>query len=367
MKKKLKIIIPCIVLIVLIIAGSVTYSFLPHSLNYDIKAIEKVGSDVEVIEKTVDTVTVKKADDSNFKVLMFTDIHLDGKNETSNMTVENLVKDITKEKPDLVILGGDNVTSGLNRTRSKQLGQIFEQLGVYWAGVIGNHEGDNGSSISRTEMMNIFTSFDHCLMLKGPDDIWGDCNYSLNILNSDDTLKKTFYFLDTGNDALPELIEKYNVKDEDRHLYDGVKEDQIKWYSDKVVETVDKYGDNESIMVVHIPLFQMREAAETETYLYGDKREGVCSSCYDTGLFDAIKAGGSTKAVYFGHDHVNNFAIELDGITLSYIEQSGYGSYNLFTKTGAEEKDWLQGYTMLNINSDGVYSHQFVRRTENMQ
>lgn len=201
-------------------------------------------------------------------------------------------------------------------------------------------------------------------MLKGPDDIWGNGNYFINILNSDDSLKKTFYFLDSGSDASEEYIEKYNVTDTDRHLYDGPKETQVEWYKNKVAENTAKYGESESVLVTHIPLFQMREMAENTEYLYGEKREGVCSTCFEIGLFDAIKECGSTKYVFFGHDHVNNFALELDGIVLSYIEASGYGSYNMKSKFDAEEKDWLQGYTRLIINNDGSFSNEQFRNCE---
>ena len=119
MKKKVLTIV-AIVLVVALVAGGITaYCVLPHSLNYDIKSIESVGTEVEIVNKDVDSVTVKK--DGEFKVLMFTDTHLDGKNETSYVTVENLVRNIQNEKPDLVIFGGDNVTSALNKKERSSL------------------------------------------------------------------------------------------------------------------------------------------------------------------------------------------------------------------------------------------------------
>ncbi|MCQ2461860.1 MAG: metallophosphoesterase [Clostridia bacterium] len=357
MKKKLKIIIPAAVFALLIIAGCITYAVLPHKLNYNIKDIEGVGSTVEVVSKDTDEITIKKNGDGEFKVVLFTDMHLDGKNKTSYTTVDYFVKNIQREKPDLVLLAGDNVTSAFNKKRTKQLAEIFEKLGVYWGGVLGNHEGDNGFSYARDKMVDTFSSYDHCLMLRGQEDIWGDCNYCINILNDDGTLKKTFYFLDTGNDAMPGEIEKYNVTETDRHLYDGAKENQVAWYTEKAKANNEKFGKSESIMVVHIPLYQMRQAAETEKFLYGAKNEGVCSSCFDSGLFDAVKKSG-TKTVYFGHDHVNNFAVELDGVTMSYLEASGYGSYNMKSKFDSPESEWLQGCTVLNIAENGGFTHE---------
>ena len=361
-KKKILYVVLCAVLAVLLVGGGVAWSFLPHPLNYNIRGIEAVGSSVEVTEQTDDSVTVRKKGTGDFKVLMFTDTHLDGKNKTSKLTVSHLVENIQKEKPDLVLLGGDNVTSGMNRKRCKQLGEIFEKLGVYWAGVIGNHEGDNPYSVTRTEMMDIFTSYDHCLMKKGLADVTGDCNYALHILNADGSMKETFFFMDTFDEVDAERRAEYGLPAEGT-AYDGVRPDQVEWYTAKMQATKETYGDFKSIMLLHIPLPQMEQAAEAGKFLYGGKLEGVCATAYEPGLFDAIKAGGSTQAVFFGHDHMNNFGLEVDGIVLSYIEPSGYGSYNTGNRLDYEEKDWLQGYTALILHDDGTYDHSFKRNS----
>ena len=363
MKKKLKIIIPAIILIILIIGGSVAYAFLPHSLGYDIDLIESVGTSIEVISKTEDVVTIKNTEDRNFKVLYFTDMHLDGKNETSYLTVDNLVKNIQKEKPDLVILGGDNVTSAFNKKRCNQLAEIFEKLNVYWAGILGNHEGDNKYSQSRSQMIEIFSSYEHCLMLEGKDDIWGDGNYQLNILNFDGSLCESFFFMDTGDEVLDDTKAEYGIP-EDESPYDGVKTSQIEWYEQNALSTKLTYGEYNSIVVVHIPLPQMEEQDENCEFLYGDKRENICESGFDSGLFNAIKEMGTTKAVFFGHDHLNDFGIEYDGILLSYLQPSGYGSYTSASKLGYEEKDWLQGYVSMEIKKDGTFTQERHRNSE---
>ncbi len=367
MKKKLKIIIPAVILVLLIIGGSIGYSFLPHPLNYDIESIQSIVTDnLEVVSKTEDTVTVRNKGEEKIKVLFFTDIHLDGKNKTSKITVANIVNNIVKEKPDLVIFGGDTVTSGFNKKRCNQLAQIFENLGVYWAGCHGNHEGDNSTSLNRSEMIDVFSSYDHCLMLEGPEDIWGDGNYQLNILNSDNTLCESFFFLDTGDEVLPDTKAEYGIPD-DEDPYDGVKTSQIKWYTDKVSSTKLAYGDFKSIMVIHIPLPQVEQQYESRQFLYGEKREGICESGFDSGLFEAIRIMGSTQAVFFGHDHLNDFGFEYEGILLSYLQPSGYGSYTAESKLGYEEKDWLQGYVKMEIDRNGSFAQERHRNSENMQ
>lgn len=367
MKKKIIIIVALVLVAVLCIGGAIVCPKLPQPLSYDIGSIEEVGTDVEIVAEGEDFVTIKKKTDGDFKVLMFTDIHLDGKNETSEMTVSNIVKNVQSEKPDLVVFGGDTVTSAFNQKRTHQIAQIFEKLGVYWAECLGNHEGDNKYSISREKMVDIFASYDHCLMRQGKKDVDGNGNYVLNILNADDTIKESFFFLDSHDEISEENMEKYNIEETGKTIYDAVYESQVNWYKDTLSQMKNESGNFKSIVVVHIPLPQVETNVTEDTeFLYGGKLEGTCEQGFDTGLFDAVKEGESTQAVFSGHDHLNNFGIMVDGILLSYIQPSGYGSYTAKSKLGYEEKDWLQGYTKLIIAGDGTFTQSQHRNSEGL-
>lgn len=362
MKKKILKIV-AVVLAVVIVAGGITaYALLPHALSYDIKSVPFIGSELEIVSETEDEVTVKK--DGEFKVLFFTDTHFDGKNKTSQLTAENLVDNIVSEKPDLVIFNGDNVTSAFNRKRCNQLAEIFEKLGVYWAGGLGNHEGDNSMSLSREEMVDIFSSYEHCLMREGPAELSGEVNYVLTVLNGDDSIRHAFYFLDTGDEASAETEAEYNIPDDGKTHYDGTKPDQVAWYTAENNALKEKYGDFNSTLVVHIPLYQMKAEAENGDFVYGEKLEGVCASAFDSGMFDALKEGGTTKTAFFGHDHLNTFALEKDGILLAYLQPSGYGSYTAESRLGYEEKDWLQGYTSVLVAENGELETAYFRNSE---
>lgn len=365
MKKKAVIIIVSVLLAVLIAGGSVAGALLPHPIRYDINSVENIGSALEVVSKTEDCVTVRCTKAQDLKILCFTDTHFDGKNKTSDVTMKNIVNNITEQKPDLVLFGGDNVTSGFNKKRANQLAQLFENFGIYWAGVLGNHEGDNKYSVTRPEMISIFSSYDHCLMLEGPDDIWGDGNYSLNILNISNDLIYSFIFMDTGDEVSEETKIEYGIP-MDESPYDGVKPSQVEWYKQVINRTKEEYGDFTSTIITHIPIFQMKDAAENAEYLYGEKREGVCSSGFDCGLFDAIKECGSTKSMFFGHDHLNDFGFICDGILLSYLQPSGYGSYSMQSKYDAPEKDWVQGCTLFKISADGSFTQSRFRNSSDV-
>lgn len=350
--KKLFILIVVIVLVAAIGAGSFLIFKINQGLNFDISSVEAIDSSVEIVSEDTDSVTIRKSDDSDFRVMMFTDTHLNGSKE-DEMTVGYIVENVTREKPDMVIFGGDNVSSAISKKRTTDFVKLMDNLGVYWAAVLGNHDGEGVLTYSRKQIIDLYASCDKSLVRQGQEDIDGNGNFTINILNSDGTLRKVFFLMDSGDYMSDEMKEKYGV-DKDEYRYDGVKESQVQWYKDKHDALTEEYGVFKSITVIHIPPYQTRELAEAE-YLYGERREGICESGFDSGLFDALKEKGSTEAVYFGHDHINDFGAIYDGILLSYIQSSGYGSYNMGTN-GAAESEWIQGCTILSIKADGTYT-----------
>ena len=339
---------------------------------YPVGTIPSVGSAVELVEENEDSVTIRKAGKEPFKILMFTDTHLawlDKKQPLKNhtRTVREMVDNIRREKPDLVLFGGDNVTSGFNYFRSRQFARIFEKLGVFWGGVLGNHEGDNVFSIRRDTMVKTFSTYEHCLMRQGKKDVDGNSNYTIRILNADGSLRQAIVCFDSF-DEMSDEMKKEHGHDPSEDVYDVIKQSQIDWYTSQIAAMKKAYGRCPSIALLHIPLTQFADAAAAvekgeAQFLWGDKRENVCCAGFDSGLFDAIRNSGSTTTVFCGHDHLNNFGINWQGITLSYIEPSGYGAYGMAGR-GAPEDEWLQGYTRLMLAEDGTFTHEQVRNSE---
>jgi len=69
-----------------------------------------------------------------------------------------------------------------------------------------------------------------------------------------------------------------------------------------------------------------------------------------SGLFDAMKALGSTRAVFCGHDHYNNFSIDYKGIRLTYGMSVDYLAYPGIYKIGSQ-----RGCTVINFAPDGSF------------
>ena len=366
MKRALK------VAVVFLLCAVLCASSASACIFYPIYSIKPVGSSIEIVDETEDSVTLRKTDGSPFKIIMFTDTHFavptkKDKLSAHKLTAKALVMNIEREKPDLVLFGGDNVTSGFNRLRSHQFARILEKLGVYWGGVLGNHEGDNNTSIHRDTMVKIFSSYNHCLMRQGKSDVDGNCNYTIRILNADGSLKHAFICLDSFDRMSEADMERLGVDPAD-DPYDFVKQSQIDWYTSQVAAMKKEFGSCPSSVVLHIPLTQYQDAFDLVEkgklqFLWGEKEDGIYCSAYDSGLFDAIVASRCTKTVFCGHDHMNSFGVNYKGIVLTYINPSGYGTYG-FYRQGEPESRWQQGFTRLTLADDGTFTLEQVRNCD---
>lgn len=365
-KKPTRIVIVLLsILLITSILGVILYMAIPINLKIDFDSIVPVQNNVILLyDNEHKTQALAKVDnqgnitDQPFKILSFTDLHLDTYRKKTAITMEMMINNIKREQPDMVVFVGDIITSSNNRVRLKQFCEVMEQFGVYWCTVLGNHEGDNFRSLSREKMARLFSSYPHCLMdadTKTTTDgatVWGNGNYSVNILKSEGVVRQSLIFLDGGDRVSKSDAKKYNI---DKESYDFLKPSQIQWYK----ETINKLDDGvKSMLFVHIPLFEYQiaydqaVAGDSDAILeYGSANEKVCSSQYNSGIFSAILQKESTQAVVAGHDHINDFRLKYKGVYLIYNQPSGYSSYNLITRK--KGNTLLKGYSVYTINSDG--------------
>lgn len=376
-KKPLIIIISSAAAVLMAVASLVT--FLPVSYHYDKGLIKKNEAyAVEVLKEEKYTTLSNGRDD--FKILGFTDTHLDTYRRKSTVSLEMVIRNIVNEKPDLVVFDGDIITSSFNRRRANQFADVMTKLGVYWTAVLGNHEGDNNRSVSRQEMIEIYAKSPYCLVetsqktTKNGSIVDGFGNHVINIVDSKNTITQSLYLIDGGAYMSDEDLKKYKDEIPDAHHngYDYIKQSQIDWYSETVKDVESLAGSPvKSMLFTHIPLPEFEEAynligegkaEEGDSILFGDKREVICHPGHNSGMFSKIKELDSTKCVVSGHDHINNFVLSYQGVRLGYCQSSGYSSYNVVTK--GLEKELLKGYSVFNINEHGDVGWKNVRNAD---
>ncbi len=248
---------------------------------------------------------------NDFRILQLTDIHLSDKDdrETQFKFLDLLYQDANN--PDLVIVTGDLFTFA-GKDTAKSLFNYFDGKKVPWTVCFGNHDEQCYFSVDwLTETLSNFGSY---CMFKDlqDDDVNGNCNFVIN-LKEGNTIHDQLFIMDSN---------RYNF-DLSQLGYDCFKQDQINWYERMVkYAEVHNSGVVNSLMFYHIPLPEINaawdEAKANNTVIYGEKREASCPPDHDYGFFAKIKELGSTKAMFFGHDHINNFEVDYQGVKFCY-------------------------------------------------
>ena len=271
-------------------------------------------------------------------------------------TIKNLVE---KTKPHLITISGDVAWAG-HFESYRRLAAFLDSLGIPWAPVFGNHDNQGGTE-KLEKAAKILTTGGNCLLERG-DPKLGFGNYLIGISQEGklihglvmmDSHDRTEYTDEQGNTTL---------------AWGDIISEQLPWYREKI-NILKEMGAFESTLILHIPLYAYRKAAEAaykegidhksiqpfngmqkdcfnEGYedSFGVCYEGIASYPADNGFFDLIKELDHTKTVVCGHDHINSFAIKYEGVRLIYSLKTGCGCY------------WdsrLNGATLLSIDQDG--------------
>lgn len=269
----------------------------------------------------------------SFRILTFTDLHLYGDGSASDrIALTVLSRTLQTEQPDFVVLTGDIILGKNAAVAAERLADVFEEANCYWAFVFGNHDGEDVDSPSKDALMAQLSAYPHCIAEAGDEAVWGVGNYVINLKNATGGIMQSLVFMDTGSNADPALCAALGLPYQGG--YDFIKPNQIDWYKEQIANLARLNGGTAptSTLYIHIPLPEYKTAYYAGERLFGRRLEGECAPKTNTGMFDAVVAAGSTKTVVAGHDHINDYAVQMDGITLMYSQSLSFGSY--FSRRG---------------------------------
>lgn len=330
--------------------------------------------------------------DGEFKVLHLTDVHICGGVFTigkDRKAMNAVAAMVTAEKPDLVVVTGDisfaiPTTGTLNNKYAHEyFKRLMENLGVYWTVTFGNHDSEKYNFHDRAAVAKMYSdeSLERCLFSAGPADVFGECNHVINVKNSQGLITESLVMIDT-NAYLDEDILGLGWK------YDNVRESQVQWYKENIErysaynksvydalpeETrpadAERYTTVKSMMFMHIPIKEVKYAYDEYvnngrqnttdvTFVTGNDGESddvVYCPVEDEQLFETILELSSTEALFYGHDHLNNFVMEYKGVTLCYGMSIDYSAY-----FGIDKKGYQRGCNVITCAPDGSFeiSHQ---------
>ena len=328
--------------------------------------------------------------DRELKIMHLTDIHIGGgfMSKTVDEKALNAVATmVIKEKPDLVIATGDIAfpvpyMAGTfnNYSGAKAFGNLMESLGVYWDVTFGNHDAECYSYFDREAVAEFYESeeFEHCLFQAGPQDVDGFGNHVIEVKNSKGIITQAIVLIDSQAYVENTLIDSI------KGTYDNIHPNQVEWYEAEIkrmntensaaIKAIQgdangglfkQYGTVKSLAFFHIPLVEMADAwaefvendfKDTENFKYiegiiGEGGRRVYCGLGGDDLFEKMVELDSTKAMFNGHDHINNTTFEYKGIQFSY----GY-SIDYFAYSGIDKQGSQRGCSIITCKPDTTFT-----------
>jgi hypothetical protein len=198
---------------------------------------------------------LKFDENGEFKIFNICDIQ-DG--YPMHKTTKAFITDMLEiHQPDIVVLGGDN-TTGPKETKAKaieELCNVFVENKTYFTLVFGNHDREQGVENDELLTMYQFYGKGYCLAYDEVPALHGTATHNLPVMSSDGTkIKFNLWMFDSGSHYIDE-------EGNDLGFYDCVREDQIKWYTEKskALETLTG-GKVPSLAFQHIVVGEVFEA-----------------------------------------------------------------------------------------------------------
>lgn len=299
-----------------------------------------------------------------FKILMMSDIQ-----ETLNYDKRTLIsidKLIESQKPDLVILGGDNCDGTVLNTQ-KELEEYLEVFSspmekrhIPWAHVFGNHDHDiDIDDITKTK---IYEKYEYCIS-KHTEDIYGTTNFVLPIKYSNrNEIAFNIWGLDSNNlmlDTNISIDKNINLlkRPSMSSRWDILHFEQLMWYWNSSIE-FEKYCNRkiDGILFMHIPPWEFQYIIDNSQYTNakGSMEEIMKIGRFNSGIFSIILQRGDIKCIACGHSHNDCFDGDFCGIKMCLDACAGYSPYGTDTLRGGRIFEINENNTS-NINTYMVH------------
>lgn len=301
--------------------------------------------------------SIKLNENRDIKILQLTDLHIGNGIlcvKKDKKAFENVCALIEYTKPDLIVLTGDivypiSIATGTNDNLSalKVVAKIIENYKTPWTLCFGNHDAEDFAMYSKSELCDFLESNElkYCLFDRGPSNLNGMGNHIVNIYNNDNSFNSSIILFDSG-----EYKYGYQLSG-----YKAISQAQTDWYINSLNSINDYVGEIvQSFIFYHVPSKDFEDAweafrsgDESIEYFYGwsnEVNEKISCPDEDGPLFDAILDIGSTKGIFCGHNHLNDFSISYFGIRLTHSKSIDYLAY-----PGIVKKTEQRGGTLLKL------------------
>ena len=261
--------------------------------------------------------------DGKFRIAQFTDMHWNGHSSDTLSMIENIRYVVETQKPDLIILTGDNVTGcgtqEENIREIKHLYGILDSTGIPYAAVSGNHdaEASEGCNAGLVEQW-VCEYARNCINYPTTSDCFGHGNMAIPVLGENSESPAALLYVIDSNDYPQEPGMKA------LSYYDWIHYDQIDWYRRESDRFIALGGGSPlpALAFFHICLPEYAYVVN-DPDRFGAYTEAICPAKLNTGFFAAASMQGDIMGCFVGHDHGDDFCGTYNGIALCYGRQSG--------------------------------------------
>lgn len=285
-----------------------------------------------------------------FTIVQFTDMHYGS--TKSNALLEAVIHTmevvLEAEKPDLVILTGDNVvTHDQPREAWRALVEPMVSRKIPWAAVMGNHDHE-GTGMTQEQILTYLETLPGARCVTGPADLGAGGNYILPVLApGGGEVRAALYCLDSGDYADSNLVKGYA----------WFRVDQLKWVRDQARALAATHHNVPlpSLAFFHIP-FPEYATAQVSGKPVGNKDERVSCAELNSGMFATMLETRAIMGTFVGHDHNNDFASIFHGVCLAYGRKTGPLSYHKLPSGGGRVivlQEGVRGFTSWIRTSEG--------------
>lgn len=296
----------------------------------------------------------ERADDTVYSVLQVTDVHILNDEKKDAKAFKAITAMVEASKPDMIVVTGDVTSEKENFTAFKTFCTFMEEFNIPWAFVFGNHEGldiayepgevlDPEKIADKQTLSDYLESLDNCIYERGDENVDGMGNYYYNVTDENGKVITSLIMMDSHS------------YDEENEGYDHFHENQVEWYENTIKSIAKEVNGDEtkvvpSLAFFHVPMQEYRtgydEAKGTDKRLWGYRFEGEGCPAVDDQMFEKMVELGSTKGCFAGHDHMNNYEVEYQGIRLAYGLSCDHNIYVVP----------LRGCKLIEIKEDGSFT-----------
>ncbi|MCJ1478469.1 hypothetical protein MMC13_007149 [Lambiella insularis] len=287
--------------------------------------------------------------DGKFKILQVSDLHFStglgvcrdpeppspgGSCDADPRTLEFVGSVLDAERPDIVVLSGDQVngeTAPDAQSAVFKFAEVFVKRNIPYALIFGNH--DDEGSLDRAALMSLTQSLPLSLSEPGPATVDGVGNYVVEVLARGTSSHSaiTLYLFDT-----------HGYSPDETHFkgYDWLKKSQLDWLRETAGSLRNSAAHKDyahihlNMAFVHIPLPEYRNAGNLVPGS-GKRLETPTAPGFNSGAKDAF-VENSIFAVSCGHDHANDYCTvephsdpkkAMNRMWMCYGGGAGFGGY----------------------------------------